>query len=96
MIERGQITLESRSSYKLEKQEIGGGHHIVPSSRLFVNSKICELDVKGMYHTIVINNNLSFDTLNCACCKNDPTTQIHQDTINTINQNLKENYHLRM
>jgi DNA polymerase I len=44
-----------------------------------------------MYPTIVINNNLSFDTLNCTCCRNDSTAQIYQETINIINQDLKEN-----
>ena len=44
-----------------------------------------------MYPTIVINNNISFDTLNCKCCKYDQTAQVSQDTINIINQNLEEN-----
>ena len=44
-----------------------------------------------MYPTIVINNNLSFDTLYCTCCKNDSTAQVNQETIDIINQSLKEN-----
>ncbi len=91
MIERGEITLDFTPNYKLEKQEIGGGHHIIPSKDFFVNSKIYELDVKGMYPTIVINNNLSFDTLNCKCCEYDSSAQVNQNTIDAINQNLQEN-----
>ena len=91
MIERGEIALDFTPSYKLEKQEISGGHHTIPSKGFFVNSKIYELDVKGMYPTIVINNNLSFDTLNCRCCRYESTAQINQETINIINQSLKEN-----
>src|SRR6185437_12980956 len=57
----------------------------------FVNSKVYELDVKGMYPAIVLNNNISFDTLNCRCCEYNQDAQINQDTMYTINQNLKEN-----
>jgi DNA polymerase elongation subunit (family B) len=64
MIERGECILSFTPDYKLQKQEIGGGHHIVPMKGIFVNKEIYELDVKGMYPTIVRNNNLSFDTLN--------------------------------
>ena len=56
-----------------------------------LTQRVYELDVKGMYPTIVINNNLSFDTLNCICCKYDQTAQVCQDTINIINQNLEDN-----
>ncbi len=91
MIERGEINLEFTPNHKLEKQGISGGHHTIPSKGFFVDSKIYELDVKGMYPTIVINNNLSFDTLNCRCCIYEPKAQINQETINIINQTLKEN-----
>jgi DNA polymerase elongation subunit (family B) len=91
MIERGEISLDFTPSYKLEKQKIGGGHHTIPKRGLFVNSKIYELDVKGMYPTIVLNNNISFDTLNCRCCEYNPDAQISQDTIDIINHNLREN-----
>jgi DNA polymerase elongation subunit (family B) len=44
-----------------------------------------------MYPSIVINNNISFDTLNCICCKYDPQAEISQATIDVINQHLQEN-----
>ena len=91
MIERGESVLNYTPDYKLKKQDISGGHHTVPSKGFFVNSTVYELDVKGMYPTIVINTNLSFDTLNCMCCKDDPAAQFHKDTIKIINENLKEN-----
>ena len=52
MIERGEITLDFTPDYKLEKQKISGGHHTIPRKGFFINSKIYELDVKGMYPTI--------------------------------------------
>lgn len=91
MVDRGEISLDFTSSSKLEKQEIGGEHHATPKRGFFINSKIYELDVKGMYPNIVLNNNISFDTLNCRCCEYNRDAQINQDTIDVINQNLKEN-----
>ena len=65
MIERGECILSFTPDDKVQKQEIGGGHHVIPAKAFFVNKEVYELDVKGMYPTIVRNNNLSFDTLNC-------------------------------
>src|ERR671919_1803903 len=91
MIERGECTVSFTSNYKLPKQPISGGHHSSPTKGFFVNSRIYELDVKGQYPTIVINNNFSFDTLNCTCCRNDEKAMIKQVTIDTINEQLKIN-----
>ncbi|WP_148687352.1 DNA polymerase domain-containing protein [Candidatus Nitrosocosmicus hydrocola] len=90
MIARGEITLDHTPYYKLEKQEYGGGHHTIPEKGFFHNSVIYELDVKGMYPSIIIKNNLSFDTLNCNCCENDPSAYLNQDTIDIINTYLEE------
>lgn len=91
MIERNECTISFTPNYRLLKQPIGGGHHIPPIKGFFENTKIYELDVKGQYPTIVINNNFSFDTLNCTCCKNDDKAMVKQEIINTINEQLKEN-----
>jgi DNA polymerase, archaea type len=91
MIERGECILSFTPDYKLQKQEIGGGHHVIPAKAFYVNKEVYELDVKGMYPTIVRNNNVSFDTLNCNCCEYDPSASLPQETIDTINQHLKEN-----
>jgi DNA polymerase, archaea type len=53
--------------------------------------KIYELDVKGQYPSILINNNFSFDTLNCTCCKYNENAQVKHETIDTINEQLQEN-----
>jgi DNA polymerase elongation subunit (family B) len=91
MIERGECTVSFTPNYKLTKQRIGGGHHSVPIKGFFEGTKIYELDVKGQYPTIVINNNFSFDTLNCTCCRNDEKAMIMQEIVDTINEQLKEN-----
>ena len=91
MLESGECTVSYTSNYKLKKQPIGGGHHTPPVKDFFTGTKIYELDVKGQYPNIVINNNFSFDTLNCICCKDNENAQVKQETINTINKQLQEN-----
>jgi DNA polymerase elongation subunit (family B) len=90
MLERGEITVKFTPNYKLEKEEFTGGHQITPKKGFFVNSVIIELDVKGMYPAIGMNNNLSFDTLNCICCEYDSSCQICKETIETINRGLQK------
>ncbi len=89
MIDRGESSVDFTPDYKLLKQQIAGGHHTNPKKGFFINSKIYELDVKGMYPTIIINNNISFDTLNCKCCEYDTDAEVNQDTIDIINQRFE-------
>ena len=91
MLESGECTISYTPNYKLEKQAIGGGHHTNPIKGFFIGTKIYELDVKGQYPSIVINNNFSFDTLNCTCRKYNEDAQVEQNTIDTINEQLQEN-----
>ena len=91
MIELGECTEAFTPQYNLPKQPISGGHHSSPVKGFFENTEIYELDVKGQYPTIVVNNNFSFDTLNCTCCRNDEKAMVKQDTIDTINEQLKIN-----
>jgi DNA polymerase, archaea type len=69
---------------------MGGGHHPSPIKGFFVVTKIYELDVKGQYPSIV-NNNFSFDALNCTCCKDNENALVKQETIDTRNEQLQEN-----
>ncbi len=91
MLESGESTVSYTPNYKLIKQPIGGGRHTHPTEGFFIGTKIHELDVKGQYPSIVINNNFSFDTLNCTCCKHNENAYIKQTTIDTINEQLQEN-----
>jgi DNA polymerase elongation subunit (family B) len=90
MISRGEITLKYTPEYKLEKQMFGGGHHTKPKKDFYISSDVYELDIKGMYPNIIIKDNISFDTLNCSCCEDDPNAQVDQNTIDLINEFLKE------
>jgi DNA polymerase, archaea type len=91
MLESGECTVSYTPNYKLNKRKIGGGHHTPPTRGFFIGTKIYELDAKGQYPSIAINNNFSFDTLNCTCCKDNENAHVKQETINTINEQLQEN-----
>jgi DNA polymerase elongation subunit (family B) len=90
MLESGECTIYYTPNYKLNKQPIGGGHHTHPTRGFFVDAKVYELDVKGQYPSIVMNNNFSFDTLNCTCCSYSENSQVKQEIIDTINEQLQE------
>jgi DNA polymerase elongation subunit (family B) len=84
MIERGECTLQT-SEHKIPKQDYGGGNSIEPIKGFYKNEPIDELDVKGMYPTIAIKYNVSFETVNCRCCKDNPMARIPDEVMNEIN-----------
>jgi DNA polymerase, archaea type len=90
MLESGGCTILYTPNHKLAKQTISGGHHTHPTKGFFTGTRIYELDVKGQYPHIVIDNNFSFDTLNCTCCKDNENARVKQETIDTINEQLQE------
>jgi DNA polymerase, archaea type len=89
MIERDECTLQS-SEHTILKQEIGGGNSIEPKKGFYKNEPIDELDVKGMYPTIAIENNISFETVNCRCCRDNPNTRIPAEVMDEINERLNK------
>jgi DNA polymerase elongation subunit (family B) len=89
MIERDECTLQS-SEHKISKQEIGGGNSIEPKRGFYKNEPIDELDVKGMYPTIAIEHNISFETVNCRCCQENPNARIPAGVMDEINERLQK------
>jgi DNA polymerase, archaea type len=89
MIERAECTLQT-SEHRIPKQEYGGGNSIEPKKGFYKNEPIDELDVKGMYPTIAINYNISFETVNCRCCKDKPSARIPAEVMSEINARLEE------
>src|SRR5215204_5589568 len=87
MIEHDECTLQS-SEHKIPKQEIGGGNSIEPKRGFYRNEPIDELDVKGMYPTIAIEHNISFETVNCRCCQDNPNARLPSEVMDEINQRL--------
>lgn len=39
------------------------------------------LDVASLYPTVIINHNISFDTIFCHCCKGDPLARLPKEII---------------
>jgi DNA polymerase elongation subunit (family B) len=89
MIESDECTLQS-SEHKIEKQEYAGGNSIEPKKGFYKNEPVDELDVKGMYHTIAIQHNISFEAVNCGCCKENPDARIPSEVMDEINGGLRE------
>jgi DNA polymerase elongation subunit (family B) len=90
MLNSGECTISFTPNFKLAKQDIGGGEHILPAKGFFAGIKIYELDIQSLYPSVAIKDNLSFDTLNCTCCEQDASARGRQKTIEEINQILKE------
>jgi DNA polymerase, archaea type len=48
------------------------------------------LDVKSLYPTMMINNNISFETVNCDCCFGRPEAMVSSQIMKIINKNLPQ------
>jgi DNA polymerase I len=46
------------------------------------------LDVKSLYPTMMITNNISFDTVNCECCKVNMEAKVEIEIMDIINLSL--------
>jgi DNA polymerase, archaea type len=71
-----------------KKKKYKGGHVIDPKAGYYYgdNHTVYVLDVKSLYPTMMINNNISFDTVNCPCCKDNPYARVQKE----INDLIKE------
>jgi DNA polymerase elongation subunit (family B) len=88
MIQRGECVLQHET--KIPKQYIAGGNSIQPKRGFYKNQPVDELDVKGMYPSISIEHNISFETVNCQCCENDQKAQVPSEVMAEINNSLVE------
>jgi DNA polymerase, archaea type len=75
---------------KIEKRKYIGGEVITPIVGDYKSQPVYVLDVKSLYPTMMINNNISFDTVNCDCCKSNPDAKVSEDIMNIINKDLPE------
>jgi DNA polymerase, archaea type len=88
MIERKECIFEYNQNKKIPKLYIVGGNSIQPKKGFYKNQPVDELDIKGMYPTIAIEHNISFETVNCQCCKNDTESQVPSEVMDEINNSL--------
>lgn len=77
---------------KIEKQKYAGGEVIAPIVGDYKSQPVYVLDVKSLYPTMMINNNISFETVNCECCKNNPDAKISKEIMDLINKDLPKDH----
>ena len=75
-------------TYKIGKRQYKGGRVIEPVIGYYKDCPVYVLDVKSLYPTMMINNNISFETVNCNCCANKREARVSIRTEEIINQEL--------
>jgi DNA polymerase elongation subunit (family B) len=71
----------------LQKKSYTGGYVLEPTKGYY-QQPVYVLDVKSLYPTMMINHNISFDTVNCDCCKDDPVAKVSSEIMDVINEGL--------
>lgn len=76
---------------EIQKKYYEGGIVLEPKETpKFYNEYLAVLDVKSMYPTMIINENISPETVNCDCCKNNALATVPLEIMNLINANVPE------
>jgi len=61
------------------RQDYSGGKVLPPKKGFYQDLYL--VDVISLYPSMAILHNISFDTVNCSCCKDDPTARIDKQII---------------
>ena len=86
MIQRGECQRPTIIGPK--KRKYSGALVLEPEPKSYT-TPIEIFDVKGLYPTVMILHNLSFETVCCDCCKDDPNARVPQSIMDTINHSLR-------
>ena len=88
-IKKGECKLPAT---KIAKYNYKGGHVIEPKIGYYNNEQqpVYVLDVKSLYPTMMINNNISFDTVNCGCCQDNACARVSSEIMDLINRDLSQ------
>ena len=70
----------------LKKNYTGG--YVIEPTKGYYRQPVYVLDVKSLYPTMMINHNISFDTINCECCKDDSNAKVSTEIMDIINDGL--------
>ncbi|MGH9924075.1 MAG: DNA polymerase domain-containing protein, partial [Nitrososphaeraceae archaeon] len=68
---------------------IGGWVFEQPNTGEYRNIHV--FDITSLYPTIIVNNNISFETVDCSCCTNNPLAKVPDqivDGIDNVNQHV--------
>ena len=72
----------------LKKRKYSGALVLEPEPKSYT-TPIEIFDVKGLYPTVMMLHNLSFETVCCDCCKDNPDARVPQSIMDTINNSLR-------
>jgi DNA polymerase family B len=81
--------IDENTVWKNEKKKgvTAMGGHVFPIKTGIYKNSVC-YDVVSMYPSMANIFNISTETINCSCCKNDPTAKIPDEVMNSINTYL--------
>jgi len=79
VMEGGQTPQQNNNNYVLPSMQFQGGKVIEPIRG--EHSNVCVFDVTSLYPTMIVNYNISFDTINCSCCKDDQSAHVSKELI---------------
>ena len=91
MIETGQCSSSPIISGRLKKKKYSGAIVLEPEPKSYNTTTPIEIfDVKGLYPTMMMLHNLSFETVCCGCCKDNPNARVSRQIMDVINEGLQK------
>jgi DNA polymerase elongation subunit (family B) len=72
---------------RLKKRRYSGGLVLEPEPKSYA-MPIEVIGVKGLYPTVMMLHNLSFETVCCGCCRDNP--RVPQDIMDSINEGVQQ------
>jgi DNA polymerase elongation subunit (family B) len=88
MIQAGECS-RPLATDRLKKKKYSGGFVLQPEPKSYI-IPIEIFDVKGLYPTVMTLHNLSFETVCCSCCGNNPASMVPQEIMDSINEGLQQ------
>ena len=77
---------EPKQQLLIKKGYTGG--YVIEPIKGYYQQQVYVLDVKSLYPTMMINHNISFDTVNCDCCKYFDEARVSAEIMDIINDGL--------
>jgi DNA polymerase elongation subunit (family B) len=87
MIQKGQCRRPSAIDI-LKKRKYSGAIVLQPEPKSYT-TPIEVFDVKGLYPSVMMLHNLSFETVCCSCCKDNPVARVSREIMDSINETLR-------
>ena len=87
MIQKGECMRPSAIDV-LKKRKNSGAIVLQPEPKSYT-TPIEVFDVKGLYPSVMMLHNLSFETVCCSCCKDNLATRVPQEIMDSINEGLQ-------